>query len=222
MCGLRERRCRSDRELIERLDFDPTKRVKELSKGNKQKLALVLGLMHDPELLLLDEPTSGLDPLNQQTVFEILGERLRDGATLFLSSHILPEVEHMCERVAIIREGRLVVEQDVSALLARRVRNVEVTFAEETGVDFLADLPGVSSADQRGPCSLRATVTGEDLNPLLARLTQRHVRDLEIAHASLEDVFVEYYRDESDGAGPPGFQDLDEQDAGEPGEGGAQ
>ena len=99
VCGLRGRRCKSEKELLERLDFDPTRRVKELSKGNKQKLALVLGLMHDPELLVLDEPTSGLDPLNQQTVFEVLEERLRQGTTLFLSSHILPEVERMCERV---------------------------------------------------------------------------------------------------------------------------
>jgi ABC-2 type transport system ATP-binding protein len=193
--GLRGRRSKSDAALMERLDFDPSKRVKELSKGNKQKLALLLGLMHDPELLLLDEPTSGLDPLNQQTVFEILEERMRDGATLFLSSHILPEVERMCERVAIIREGRLVVEQDVTGLLARRVRDLEVTFAEPTDADFLDGLPGLSTVEQRNAHSLRATVKGEELNALLSRLAEREVCDLEITRASLEDVFVEYYRE---------------------------
>lgn len=200
--GLRGRRPKSDAVLMERLDFDPTRRVKEMSKGNKQKLALVLGLMHDPELLLLDEPTSGLDPLNQQTVFEVLEDRLRDGATLFLSSHILPEVERMCQRVAIIREGRLVVEQDVAELLARRVRDVAVTFAEPTTASFLAGLPGISAVEQRNERALRATVKGEDLNPLLARLAERAVSDIEITRATLEDVFVEYYREgESGGVG---------------------
>ena len=199
--GLRGGRGKSESALVEQLDLDPSKRVKELSKGNKQKLALVLGLMHDPELLLLDEPSSGLDPLNQQTVFGILEERLREGTTLFLSSHILTEVERMCERVAIIREGRLVVEQDVSALLAQRVRDIEVTFAEHTGTGFLEGLPGVSAVEQRNPHSLRATVKGEELNPLLARLAEREVRDVEITRASLEDVFVEFYREEDGESG---------------------
>ncbi len=95
------------RGLCERLDFDPSRRFREYSRGNKQKLGLVQALMHRPRLLILDEPTSGLDPLNQQEFYKILSEIHAEGRTVFLSSHVLPEVEHTCDRVAIIREGEL-------------------------------------------------------------------------------------------------------------------
>src|SRR5260370_25169041 len=96
------------RSLVERLGFDPSKRFREYSRGNKQKLGLIQALMHKPRLLILDEPTAGLDPLNQQEFYKILAEVHAEGSTVFLSSHILPEVEHTCYRVAIIREGRMV------------------------------------------------------------------------------------------------------------------
>jgi ABC-2 type transport system ATP-binding protein len=104
------------RNLVERLGFDPTKRFREYSRGNKQKLGLVQAFMHKPRLLILDEPTSGLDPLNQQEFYQMLSEVRTQGCTTFLSSHVLPEVEHTCERVAIIREGKLVRIGHVSEL----------------------------------------------------------------------------------------------------------
>lgn len=185
-------------ELIERLEFDPSRRVKELSKGNKQKLALVLALMHAPELLLLDEPTSGLDPLNQEVVFDIVTERVAAGATLFLSSHILSEVERVCTRVGIVREGHLAAEEEVESLLKKRVRQVEVSFEEPTGAAFLDGVPGVEQVMQVDERSLLATVKGGDLDAVVKRLAQACVTDLVIEHATLEQVFMEYYRTEAD------------------------
>src|SRR5262252_10387145 len=104
------------RSLVERLGFDPSKRFREYSHGNKQKLGLVQAFMHRPRLLILDEPTTGLDPLNQQEFYKMIAEVHDEGQTVFLSSHILPEVEHTCDPVAIIREGRLVTIDHVSAL----------------------------------------------------------------------------------------------------------
>lgn len=184
-------------ELVERLEFDPTRRVKELSKGNKQKLALILALMHDPELLILDEPTSGLDPINQEVVFDIVTERVQAGATLFLSSHILSEVERVCERVGIIREGHLVAEERVESLLKKRLRLLEVTFADPVDLTFLDGVAGVEGATQRDERSLVATVKGENLDALVKRLASRAVVDLSVEHATLEEVFMEYYRDPS-------------------------
>ncbi len=182
-------------ELVERLGFEPNRKVKELSKGNKQKLALILGMMHDPELLLLDEPTSGLDPLNQEVVFDIVAERVAAGATLFLSSHILSEVERVCDRVGIIREGTLAAEERVETLLHRHLRTMQVTFAHAVDVSALEGLPGVEGVIARDERSLVATVKGENLDALVKRLARFQVTDLEIEHASLEEVFVEYYRD---------------------------
>ena len=186
-----------ERDLVERLDFDPSRRVKELSKGNKQKLALILGLMHGPELLILDEPTSGLDPLNQEVVFDIIGERVRNGATLFLSSHILSEVERVCERVGIIREGHLAAEESVRGLLSKRLRKLEIAFAEPVEPAFLAGLTGVEEVCLTGERSLRATVKGENVDALIKRLAEREVADVSLEHASLEEVFMEYYREEA-------------------------
>jgi len=188
-------------ELIERFEFDPSRKVKELSKGNKQKLALIIGMAHDPGLLVLDEPTSGLDPLNQQSVFEVVEERVRAGATVFLSSHILTEVERLCERVGIVREGTLMAEESVSGLLQKRMRDVEVTFAEEVTATLLTGVSGVVTAEQPTPHMLRATVKGGDMNALLTALAAHPVLDLQITRASLEDVFMEFYRDDAEKGG---------------------
>ncbi|MDZ4654362.1 MAG: ABC transporter ATP-binding protein [Coriobacteriia bacterium] len=200
VAGLRGERGALTDELIERLEFDPSRRVKELSKGNKQKLALILGLMHDPELLILDEPTSGLDPLNQETVFAIIEERVANGATVFLSSHILSEVERICERVGIIRRGHLVAEENVKGLLGKRLRELNVTFADVVDPAFLADVDGMSRITLTGPNTINARVKGDHLDDLIKRLATAPVRDLSIEHASLEEVFMEFYREEENGA----------------------
>src|SRR5574340_1087078 len=181
-------------ELIERFDFDPSKRVKELSKGNKQKLALILGMAHDPELLILDEPTSGLDPLNQETVYAAIHERVAAGRTVFLSSHVLSEVERVCDIVGIIRAGHLAAEESVRELLGKRLRHLDVTFAEPTSPTLLADVPGVDSVTAVGDLAIKARVKGDAIDEVLKRVATRTVTDISIKRASLEDVFLEFYR----------------------------
>ena len=181
-------------DLIERFEFDPTKRVKELSKGNKQKLALLLGMAHDPELLILDEPTSGLDPLNQESVYAVIDERVAAGRTVFLSSHVLSEVERVCDRVGIIRDGHLAAEENVKSLLGKRLRELEVVFAEATEPEFLSGLPGVDNVIALSPNTLAARAKGDVVDDVIKRLAQRRVVDVRIQQASLEDVFLEFYR----------------------------
>ena len=194
VAGFRGSRGSLTDDLVERFEFDPSKKVKELSKGNKQKLALLLGMAHDPELLILDEPTSGLDPLNQESVYAVIDERVAAGRTVFLSSHVLSEVERVCDRVGIIRNGRLAAEENVKALLGKRLREVEVVFAEPTEPSFLADLPGVDNVTAIGPTTLSARAKGDVVDDVVKRLAQRRVTDVRIQQASLEDVFLEFYR----------------------------
>ncbi|MCL5888002.1 MAG: ABC transporter ATP-binding protein [Actinobacteria bacterium] len=186
-------------QLIERLQFDSTRRVRELSKGNRQKLALILGMMHDPELLMLDEPTSGLDPLNQEVVFDIISERVAAGSTLFLSSHILSEVERVCTTVGIIREGRIVVEDRVDTLLKQRRRHLEVTFRDPTEASVLESVPGIAEVQTLAPNRYSAKVRGDHVDDLLKLLALHSVEDLSLEHASLEDAFVDYYRSDEGG-----------------------
>src|SRR5690349_18499474 len=136
------------RQLVERLGLDPSKRFREYSHGNKQKVGLVQAFMHKPRLLILDEPTSGLDPLNQQEFYRMVAEVRAEGRTVFLSSHILPEVEHTCDRVAIIREGRLVKTDHVSALKEIHQYDVEITFAGPASVEWFKQVAGVASVAQ--------------------------------------------------------------------------
>lgn len=183
-------------ELLERFEFDPSRRVKELSKGNKQKLALILGMAHDPELLILDEPTSGLDPLNQEAVYTVIKERVAAGRTVFLSSHVLSEVERVCDTVGIIRGGHLVAEEGVKALLGKRLREVEVVFGDPAGPEMLAGLAGVDNITAVNETTLIARAKGDALDSLIKRVAAARVVDVRIQQASLEDVFLEFYRDE--------------------------
>ena len=135
-------------ELIERLDLDPSRKYKEYSKGNKQKVGLVVALQHRPDLLILDEPTSGLDPLVQQTFFDLVREARAEGRTVFLSSHIISEVERTTDRVAIIREGRIVRVDQVSALRDLSHHEVTLVFAGPVPTEAFAALEGVSTSSR--------------------------------------------------------------------------
>jgi len=213
LSGLRGARPSSDVDLCERLGFDPSRSVRQLSKGNKQKLALVLGLMHDPELLILDEPTSGLDPLNQQTVFEVLGERIAQGATIFLSSHVLSEVEKVCQRVGILHAGRLIADEAMEDLLQKRMRRLDVTFTSPVPAALLDGIPGVNGVERFNAEQIRATIVGDGITEVLRRVAAFDVRDIEIERASLEDVFLRFYRGEA-GDGAP-LPDASETEGGE-------
>jgi ABC-2 type transport system ATP-binding protein len=178
-------------DLIARFDLDPSRRYREYSKGNKQKVGLVVALQHRPDLLLLDEPTAGLDPLVQQTFFELLRETVAEGRTAFLSSHILGEVEKACDRVAIIREGRVVKVDRVDALRHLASHQVELTFAAPVDPDAFASLPGVgevTAEDHR----LRLLVTGSII-PVVRAATGYQLVDLVCREPSLEDTFLAQY-----------------------------
>jgi ABC-2 type transport system ATP-binding protein len=169
--------------------------IRDYSRGMRQKLGIIQALQHDPELAILDEPSEGLDPLMQRAFYEILEDLKKDGRTIFFSSHILSEVERICDRVAIVRRGRLVALEDVGSLLERRKRNVELRF--EGDAPRLDQLVGVSDVRVSGDL-LTCRLEG-DVGPFLQALSTTRVRDLTIEPARLEDAFLEYYADDLDG-----------------------
>ena len=181
--------------LLDRLEMSERtlrRPVRDYSRGMRQKMGIIQALQHDPELAILDEPTEGLDPLMQRAFYEILDELRAAGRTIFFSSHVLSEVERVCDRVAIIRSGRLVALEEVGALLARRKRNVEMRLAGPPPV--LAGVPGISNvqvAEGRLTCSLEG-----DVGPFLKAIAGAPITDLTIEPAHLEEAFLEFYADE--------------------------
>ena len=177
--------------LIERFDIDPSRRFKEYSKGNKQKIGLVIALQHRPELLILDEPTAGLDPLVQQTFFTTVRDTVKDGATVFLSSHILSEVEKSCDRVGIIREGRIVKLDTVEGLRDLAHHQVELRFSGAVPVNAFESLPGVSDlhADDH---VLRMRVAGP-ITPVVQAAGHYELLDFVSREPSLEETFLAQY-----------------------------
>jgi len=184
-------RTRDAKDLIKRFDFDPHRKFKHYSSGNKQKLGLILALMHQPELIIMDEPTLGLDPLLQNEIYDIFDEMQERGHTIFVSSHNLPEVQRICDRVGIIKEGKLVGIETVSALGEKRLRRITARFdAKFEKEDFRFD--GVERIEDLSD-GLILTVRG-DINPIVKKLAGHKLLDLEISHATLEDVFLEFYK----------------------------
>ncbi len=179
--------------MADRLDLDLRTRIKHLSKGNRQKVGLVQALMHEAPLLVLDEPSAGLDPLMEITFMDLLREERVAGRTIFLSSHNLAEVEKVCDRVAIVREGQLVALEHIDTLKAKRVRQMSILFREP--VDPRAfETDGIVVLD-RGERRLRLAVRG-DVNPLIRTLARFDVQDLSFSDPDLEDVFLHFYKEE--------------------------
>ncbi len=178
--------------LGERFQADLDRRLGQLSRGNRQKVGLILAIFHRPELLILDEPTSGLDPLMQEEFLALVAEERERGATVFLSSHELDEVQRVCDRVGIIREGRLVAVERVDNLVGRMTHRVSVEFAGQPDVAALRACPGVA-AIEIDDGRVRFTVSGP-LDPVVKALSRSTVMDLEVAGPTLEEVFLTYYR----------------------------
>jgi ABC-type multidrug transport system ATPase subunit len=182
--------------LVERLDFDPSKRFREYSHGNKQKLGVVQAFMHKPRLLILDEPTSGLDPLNQQEFYKMIAEVRAGGRTVFLSSHILPEIEQTCDRVAIIREGRLVKIDHVTALKDIHQHDVQISFTGPASVEWFKHVAGVTGVAQGADeHTLQLNVQGE-LTEVIHIASQHDATNIETHEPSLEEVFLRFYEPE--------------------------
>ena len=182
------------RQLARQLNLDLTQPIKNLSKGNKQKVGVIQALMHRPKLLLLDEPTSGLDPLMQQEVLNLIRETNRQGATVFFSSHIMSEVEQVANRVAIIRSGQIAEVADTSALMHRSLNRLTVRFKRPVEIDCFSQLPGVELLSQANNTVAQFQVAG-DMEAFVQFLGQTPVLDLETDHPSLEEIFLSYYKE---------------------------
>jgi ABC-2 type transport system ATP-binding protein len=183
------------RSLVERLDLDPSRRFREYSKGNKQKVGLVVALQHRPELLILDEPTSGLDPLIQQVFFDLVGEARAEGRTVFLSSHVISEVDRTCDRVAIIREGRLVRVGALEALRDLSHHDVVLRFGAPVPATSFEAIDGVSNVTV-DDAVLRLRVVGP-VGPVIREASRHDLLDVESTEPSLEETFLAAYGKEA-------------------------
>jgi ABC-2 type transport system ATP-binding protein len=182
-------------ELCERLELPASvlkRKVRDYSRGMRQKIGVVQALQHDPELAILDEPTEGLDPLMQQAFYRILDDLRREGRTVFFSSHVLSEVERLCDRVAIIRAGHLMAIHDVNELLARRRRRVTIRW--RGAAPDLSSLPGLEDVQVDGSRVI-GTLSGE-VAGFVRAIASPNLEDLTIEPASLEEAFLEYYAPE--------------------------
>ncbi len=183
---------RSD-ELVERLDLDPTRPFRTLSKGNRQKVGIVQAFFHEPDVLLLDEPTSGLDPLVQREFFAMVRDAAARGAAVLFSSHVLPEVEHLAARVMIIRSGRLVTTAPVQELLDRSRHQVQVRFAGPVSPALFDGVEGVGEVLRDGPDTLTLTIDGAVGPALRAALAGPEVLRVAPSGDDLEDLFIALY-----------------------------
>ena len=176
--------------LVERLELDLNKRIDDLSTGNRKKVAIVQSMLHQPELLVLDEPTMGLDPLMQERFFELIEEEADRGTTILFSSHILSEVERICGRVAVVKDGRVMETATVDELRSRHFLRVRGEFKKHTTVDDLR-VPGIiSSTTYEGLFEMKF---GGDINDLLSSLRGQELTHLTVTDPSLEEVFLHYY-----------------------------
>lgn len=190
--NLRGKNCnREAAKLCERLELNTTKKIRELSLGNKKKVSIVCALQHNPRLCILDEPTSGLDPLMQREFYSILEERNSHGTTVFLSSHILSEIQRYCKHAAVIREGKILISDCIENLGHTNAKNVCVT-----GVSSPPQLKGIKNVRTDGD-SVRFLYSG---NPgeLMKSLSLMPITDINITEPDLEDVFIHYYKDKKD------------------------
>jgi len=185
---------RRTEELLETFELDTRRKIHALSLGTKRKLGIILALLHKPRLLILDEPTGGLDPLMQKRFFEVLREEQKQGTAIFFSSHILSEVQKLCHRVAIIKEGRILKIEEIEKLRGNQFRNVRISFKNGNIPDI--DLPGIIHREKENG-TLRLFFNG-DINELLRVLTHHELAGLWLEEPTLEEVFMHYYeKDES-------------------------
>lgn len=181
-------------ELMERFELNPKGKIKKMSKGMKQKIGIITAFMHDPKVLILDEPTSGLDPLMQNTFVKLIMEEKQRGKTILMSSHMFEEVERTCDRVGIIKDGKIVSITDVDTLRQNKQRQYRITFqSSEEAARFAKEGFSVQTIEDQDVHVL----IGHDIQKLIGVLNNYHVINLDIAQQSLEDLFMHFYGGES-------------------------
>lgn len=177
-------------ELAEIMELDMNRKIDDLSYGNKKKVGIVQGLLHSPKLIILDEPTSGLDPLMQQKFFDIIEEENRNGATVFFSSHILGEVQKLCDRVAIIKDGKIIRTENVASMSDAHYKNVSFVTDNAKKTEF--DIAGVNKLEIKG--NKVSFIYGGDLNKIVNIINSKNIIDLTISEPTLEEIFMHYYK----------------------------
>ena len=177
--------------LIDSLEFDTTKKIRDYSKGNRQKLSIILALMHKPKLLLLDEPTSGLDPLNQQIFYKLMSDVKRNGATIFLSTHLLVEAQNICDRVGIIKEGKLLSIENIEDFRQKNIREIHLETKKNI---LLSDLkvPGVQKIEKK-TYGYHLTTIGPN-GQIIKKLSKLDIDDFKVYEPSLEEIFMHFYK----------------------------
>ncbi len=178
-------------ELTELFELDRKRKISDLSMGNRKKVSIIQSLLHNPELLILDEPTMGLDPLMQARFFELLRTENRKGMTVFFSSHTLSEVQLLCRRVAIIKEGRIIRVEDIETLRKRQLRKISIEFDGQTDKEFTG-LQGIEDIPLITGSTMQFMYSG-DINDLIAKLRGTKIIDMTIEEPSLEEIFMHYY-----------------------------
>jgi len=183
------------KELAEIMDLDLTKKIDDLSLGNKKKVGIVQGLLHEPKLIILDEPTSGLDPLMQQRFFELLEEENKKGATILFSSHILSEVQRLCNRVAIIKEGKVVTVEKISTLKENNYKRFKIETDDIVDQNFF-QMIGVNNLEVKG--NEVSFLFKGNINSVLKKIAEIDISNLWIEEPDLEEIFMHYYEKEND------------------------
>lgn len=182
------------KELAKRLNLDLNKKIDDLSYGNKKKVGIIQGLLHSPKLIILDEPTGGLDPLMQQTFFEIIKEENKKGATVLFSSHILSEVQKMCDRVAIIKEGNIIKVENIKDMMNNSYNKVEIHFKNNKDVTKF-NVEGLTNVNVKE--NIITFVYNGDINVLLKSITNYNIANLQITEPDLEEIFMHYYGEQA-------------------------
>ena len=179
-------------ELSQLFELDLSRKIADLSLGNRKKVSIVQSMLHSPGLLILDEPTTGLDPLMQSVFFELLRSENKRGMTIFFSSHILSEVQMLCKRVAIIKEGKIIQLEDIDNLRKKQLKKVTIEFGDQSNMKSFA-IPGIENVIT-GPGNLISCIYSGNINELVAFLTSNKILNLMIEEPSLDEIFLHYYK----------------------------
>ncbi|MEI0593662.1 ABC transporter ATP-binding protein [Brachyspira pilosicoli] len=180
------------KELIGLFELDANRKIKNMSKGTKQKIAIVCAFMNEPEVVILDEPTSGLDPLMQKKFIELILEEKKKGTTIFMSSHIFEEVEKTCDRTAILKDGKLIVIENMEELKNKRKKVFEIIFKTEKDADSFADKYNADVMKNQNTYMVKAAVSGE-INNFIKDLSNYDVLDINSVTQTLEELFLHFY-----------------------------